>query len=547
MKYLVIAALLLLGFQGQAQQEEPDRYIPPPHLKMKKKRPGGDYELPDPKPFGAGISAADLQTLITVLASDSMQGRETGQPGQRKAADYIAQQFEAAGIPAKADRNSYFQKISLEKTAWKSIGVKVGDQVFKNREDFYVFPNYTSDVPVTNFKEIIFVGYGIEDPAYNDYGKTSVEGKVVLLYDGEPVDAKGNSLLTKSTYRSEWSMNWRKKAALAKSKGATMVFIIDPKLGENLKKNRQLTSTFGWTPTDMTAGEKAASVVNTLFISEQMASSLFGSKAEKTEEALAQLKAGAGFKPIKIKSKGEVWLDKDVQTLEGDNVIAFIEGSDSILSKEYVIVTAHYDHLGFVEDRIYYGADDNASGTAGVVEIARAFAEAKNRGVGPKRSVICMLLSGEEKGLLGSKYYVEYPLWPLKKTVANINIDMIGRIDDTHSNGNYIYAIGSDRMSTELHQVQEWNNELYTQLEIDYKYNDPKDPNRFYERSDHYNFVLQGIPAVFYFNGTHPDYHKVTDTVDKINFEAAAKRAQLAFYTAWDLANRPRGPLVDKK
>jgi len=288
-------------------------------------------------------------------------------------------------------------------------------------------------------------------------------------------------------------------------------------------------------------------VVNTLFISEKMAASLFGSKAEKTEEALAQLKAGAGFKPIKIKSKLEVWLDKEVQKLEGENVIAFIEGSDSILNKEYVIVTAHYDHLGFVEDRIYYGADDNASGTAGVIEIARAFAEAKSRGVGPKRSVICMLLSGEEKGLLGSKYYVEYPLWPLKKTVATINIDMIGRVDDAHTDGNYIYAIGSDRMSTELHQVQEWNNEQYTQLQLDYKYNDPKDPNRFYERSDHYNFVLQGIPAVFYFNGTHPDYHKVTDTVDKINFEAAAKRAQLAFYTAWDLANRPRGPLVDKK
>ncbi len=223
------------------------------------------------------------------------------------------------------------------------------------------------------------------------------------------------------------------------------------------------------------------------------------------------------------------------------NVIGFIEGSDDVLKKEFVFVTAHYDHLGMSDStRIFQGADDNASGTAAVIEIARAFAEAKKKGMGPKRSVVCMLVCGEEKGLLGSKFYVEFPMFPLDRTVVDINIDMVGRVDDRHANNpDYIYVIGSNRLSQSLHEINEYANTHYTKMELDYRYNAKDDPNHFYERSDHYNFAERGIPAIFYFNGTHPDYHKTTDTPDKINHAAAAKRAQLAFYTAWDIANRP--------
>ncbi|HMX41028.1 MAG TPA: M28 family peptidase, partial [Saprospiraceae bacterium] len=152
------------------------------------------------------------------------------------------------------------------------------------------------------------------------------------------------------------------------------------------------------------------------------------------------------------------------------------------------------------------------------------------------------------KGLLGSSFYVQFPIFPLKNTVVDVNIDMIGRIDDRHAgNPNYIYVIGADRLSSDLHAINEQANKDYTQLELDYKYNDPADKNRYYERSDHYNFAERGIPAIFYFNGTHADYHKPTDTADKIDYNALAKRAQLAFHTAWEIANRPWRLPVDKK
>ncbi|MEO0007380.1 MAG: hypothetical protein RJA20_1576, partial [Bacteroidota bacterium] len=181
-----------------------------------------------------------------------------------------------------------------------------------------------------------------------------------------------------------------------------------------------------------------------------------------------------------------------------------------------------------------------------VIEIAKAFQEAKNKGVGPKRTVVCMLVSGEEKGLLGSLYYTEFPVFPLDRTVVDINIDMVGRVDEKYAgNPDYVYVIGSDRMSTELHDIGEMQNDENTRLTLDYKYNAKDDPNRYYERSDHYNFAEKGIPVIFYFNGVHPDYHRPSDTADKINYDALAKRAQLAFHVAWEIANRPARLIVN--
>jgi Peptidase family M28 len=419
----------------------------------------------------------------------------------------------------------------------------------RNRTDFYVYPAFNSSMPLVNFKEIIFVGYGIEDGAYNDYQKADVEGKAVIFYDGEPLSADGKSLITGTEMRSNWSVDWKRKVRLAKQKGASIVFIIDPKFDENLKNNRKLIQSMGWKPAEKGAEKPLGDMVNSIFVSPLAAKALLGDKSDKVENELSDLRSGEKFKPVKIKNKIEVRMDKESQTLEGSNVLAVIEGSDETLKKEYVMITAHYDHLGIVDSSvIYHGADDNASGTAAVIEIAKAFYEAKKQGKGPKRTVICMLVSGEEKGLLGSKFYVEFPLFPLEKTVAEINIDMIGRVDAQHaSNPDYIYVIGSDRLSTDLHRINENNNQLFTKLELDYRYNAKDDPNHYYERSDHYNFAERGIPSIFYFNGTHPDYHRPSDTIEKINFEAMVKRAQLAFYTAWEIANRPLKPAVDKK
>ncbi len=228
-----------------------------------------------------------------------------------------------------------------------------------------------------------------------------------------------------------------------------------------------------------------------------------------------------------------------------ENVVAFIKGSEK--PDEILVISAHYDHLGMNNNKIYYGADDDGSGTVAILEIAEAFQEAVLAGNGPKRSILFLHVTGEEKGLLGSKYYTNFPIFPLKNTVADLNIDMIGRVDETHSdNSNFIYLIGSDKLSAELHHLSEEINKRFTQLDLDYTFNSENDPNRFYYRSDHYNFAKNNIPIIFYFNGTHEDYHKPTDTPDKINYKILAKRTQLIFYTAWEIANREQRIKVDK-
>ena len=227
---------------------------------------------------------------------------------------------------------------------------------------------------------------------------------------------------------------------------------------------------------------------------------------------------------------------KSNQTIRGENVLGYIEGSD--LKDELLIITAHYDHLGKHDSLIFNGADDDASGVSAALEIAEAFMLAKKAGHGPRRSILIMPVSGEEKGLLGSRYYTDNPIYPLENTVANLNIDMIGRLDDWHDNGNYVYLIGSDRLSYDLHNLNEKINDEYIEIDLDYRFNDKDDPNRYYYRSDHYNFAKNNIPVIFYFNGVHEDYHKPSDTIEKIDFDKINTITRLIFLTAWEIANR---------
>ncbi len=230
---------------------------------------------------------------------------------------------------------------------------------------------------------------------------------------------------------------------------------------------------------------------------------------------------------------------------DSENIWTFIEGSEK--PDEVVVVSAHYDHVGTKNGEVYNGADDDGSGTVALIEIAKAFQKAKNAGNGPKRSILILHVTGEEHGLHGSRYYSENPLFPLKNTVADVNIDMIGRRDDLHTDSNdYVYLIGADYLSSELATICETMNNQYINTKLDYKFNDRKDSNRFYYRSDHYNFAKNGIPSVFIFNGVHADYHKASDEVDKIEFDALTKRTQLAFTIAWELANREKRIVVDK-
>jgi Zn-dependent M28 family amino/carboxypeptidase len=230
---------------------------------------------------------------------------------------------------------------------------------------------------------------------------------------------------------------------------------------------------------------------------------------------------------------------KATKELTSSNVIGVLPGTDK--KDEYLFITAHYDHLGKRDTVVYYVADDDGSGTVGVLEIAEAFTKAKASGNGPRRTVVFMTVSGEEKGLWGSDYYGSHPIFPLEKTTADLNIDMIGRSDATRKPDtlNYVYVVGDDKLSSDLKTISESVNNKYTKLQLDYKFNDPKDPNRIYYRSDHYNFAKHGVPIIFYYDGMlGADYHRPTDTPDKINYDLQAKRAQLVFYTGWEMANR---------
>lgn len=240
------------------------------------------------------------------------------------------------------------------------------------------------------------------------------------------------------------------------------------------------------------------------------------------------------------------FLDRLKEPNDSENVIAYIKGSEK--PDEIIILSAHLDHVGKDNDgNVFNGADDDGSGTVAMLEMAEAFQQAVEDGNGPKRSILFLHVTGEEIGLYGSRYFTENPIFPLENTVANLNTDMIGRIDpDKIDTPNYIYLIGSDKLSQELHDVSEAINKEYINLELDYTYNDENDPNRFYYRSDHYNFAKNNIPIIFYFNGTHEDYHKISDTPDKIEYELMTKRTQLIFQTAWELANREGRITADK-
>jgi hypothetical protein len=492
--------------------------------------------------FAETITPADLRDHLSTLASDEYEGRETGQPGQRKAAAYIAGFFRSIGLPAIVEGGSYLQHMSFTSGKWEDINLSVANSMFRHMYDFYAFQNWNPSVTLSE-KQVVFLGYGIDDPAYSDYEKGKAKGKVVMVYAGEPMKPDSTYWISGTQSPSVWSQDVVKKLEAARLHGVKALLIIDPNIQKSISDNRNKI---------LGGGVKLSSESSTypanIFISTTVARRLIG-------DAMAQFSARRDAisqtgKPgkLKLKSTIELSLVKKTGGLEGENVLGYIEGTDPALKDELVIVTAHYDHLGKRGNSIFNGADDNASGTSTVMEVAHAFAEAKQTGAGPRRSVLCMLVSGEEKGLLGSKYYVEHPVFSLAQTVANVNVDMVGRIDQKHEgNPDYIYVIGSDKLSTDLHRINEAANEAFIKLELDYTYNDPNDPNRYYYRSDHYNFAERGIPAIFYFNGTHDDYHRPTDDTEKIDFEKMAKIAKLVFYTTWELANRDERIRVDGK
>ena len=487
------------------------------------------------------ISTESLKKHLYILASDEMEGRETGQKGIKMASDYLQSTIKNIGLMKPSGSDEYFQSVAFTFSKWKESSVKVNNNRYRHLWDYIMIHESNETMPELNVKEVVFLGYGIEDPKYNDYKKTNVKDKVILINKGEPIDKDGNYIISGNKNASAWKDDINKKLTIAKEKGAKLVLIIEEDVKKLLEENRR--KLLGGSMQLGNGFQKTIYTANHIFISSTIAKDIIGLNEEEIIKARQKIAKG---KPSSYSLSTDlgIKMDKEMNVLEGQNVIGYIKGKSK--PEEYIIVSAHYDHLGKRGDEVFNGANDNGSGTVAILGIAEALAKAVREGFSPERSIVFLWVCGEEKGLLGSEYYSENPVFPLDKTILNVNVDMVGRSDEKYTKGeDFIYIIGSDRLSSDVHKINESVNQKYSQMILDYTYNSEEDPNRYYYRSDHYNFAKKGIPAIFYFNGTHADYHRTTDDVEKINFELMRKTAQLILHTTWEVANRPERIVVD--
>lgn len=514
-------------------------------------QPSNSFESIKPDEFRTKmahtITVEDLQRRMATLAGDEMEGRETGTKGNELAAAYIAAELKRYTLKQVGGEYGYFQPMRIASERWEKIDMTVNDKDYRHLWDFYALHKDNKGLSDFSIDEIVFVGYGIEDEKLQNYKRSNVNGKAVIMYGGEPKTSDDTYLISGTSEPSEWAKNPMKKIDLAKSKGASAVFVISENFKENIANNRRYLMGPSIDLKPLAEEEESTSNFMYQFISPEMAKEMLGKKLKKVKKFRTKNAKGKSTKGLPVKTSVSGDMIKDVKYKETANVLGVLPGTDPQLKDEYIVVTAHFDHLGKRGEDIFNGADDNASGTSTVLELAEAFSTAKAMNYGLKRSVIFLLVSGEEKGLLGSSYYTDYPLVPLEQTMVNVNIDMVGRVDEEHEDPNYIYVIGADRLSTTLHDVNEEVNDRYEHLELDYTYNAEDDPNRYYYRSDHYNFARRGIPAVFFFNGTHKDYHRPSDTIEKIDYEKMAKIGRHIFHLIWELGNRPESIEVNVK
>ncbi len=454
---------------------------------------GFAQKAPKPDAYAKTITAADARKHLYILAAPDMEGRETGTPGQRKAAAYIEAYFQQLGLQPGAAAG-YQQDYQLFQDSLLSAALEVNGRSFQPDKEFTALASNTQ--ATLRLSEVVVMGVKATD----SIASADLAGKAVMVV-GTPTNAVLSQLNKKGP--------------------AALLLVSTTALRAANRKGRQ--GIYGF---------RSAATPQQYALSESAARAIAGAAYDEVKAAPAGLKL----------AKADVMLETKKQSLSlpASNVVGVLPGTD--LKDEYVVISAHYDHVGIINGQIHPGADDDGSGTVAVMEMAEAFVKAQKEGKGPRRTLVFLAVSGEEKGLLGSEYYSNHPLFPMEKTTVNLNIDMIGRSDPDRKTGdstNYVYVVGDDKVSSELKPISEGQNKKYLKMELDYKYNDPADPNRIYYRSDHYNFAKNGVPIIFYYDGMlRPDYHRPTDTPDKVNYDLLRKRAQLVFYTAWEMANR---------
>ncbi|HET9057508.1 MAG TPA: M28 family peptidase [Chitinophagaceae bacterium] len=485
------------------------------------------------KKFSETITAEDLKKHLYTLASPEMEGRETSKEGQRKAAAYIENHFKSLNLKAPSPLKGYQQSFELYTDS------VINSSFFLNKKQLewgrdYLAMAFNNENGTFAGNEIVFVGYGITSKNYDDYQGLQVKGKIVVFVNGEPKKDSIYIVSGNKSYTDDWTSGITGKLTNAYKHGAKGALFINQSTekfnSQNLERARK-------SKLYLPPHEK---IVNGISISHDIAISLFGKEIFSLIKEKSIKKQPFDKKEhVTKKMQLEASYTEQKNILHSTNVLAVLEGTEK--RNEYVFVTAHYDHLGIINGAVYPGADDDGSGTVGVLEIAEAFAKAAEVGYRPKRTMVFMTVSGEEEGLWGSEYYSNNPVFSLKKTSIDLNIDMIGRIDENRKYGdstNYVYVIGDDKLSSDLAPMVDSINNKYLNLELDREFNNPNDPQRLYYRSDHFNFAVKGVPIVFFFDGIHRDYHKTTDTPDKIDYQLQQKRARLVFLLAWEAANR---------
>jgi hypothetical protein len=473
-----------------------------------------------------------LQKNIDFLASDSLKGRNTPSPGLDTAAAFISRVFAKYGV--KPVNGSYFQVFSLcSRNLGDSNSFSIKRQgivtTFTLKSDYTPF-EVSGSAEING--ELVFAGYGITAPElkYDDYKYIDVKGKIVLIFKHEPRENDSLFKLFNGSEPTRYS-NLNEKVLNARKHEAIGVMVVTEPLNNHSMKPKG----FPWPALTKTIPADAAPVsfchehneqIPVIHVGEEVIKCLFGSmdslKAFQRSIDGCLVNRPFSIPDARISLRISIVSKEKYST---KNVVGLIEGTDSILKNEVVVIGAHYDHVGFLEkhkpdtDYIFNGADDNASGTSGVLAIAQAMASMK---VKPRRSVLFLLFAGEEKGLYGSGWYVNHPLIPLNKTIAMLNLDMISR-----NAANKLELIGA-KQSHSLERIVKKNNKT-TRFMLT--------SSKISGGSDHWNFYKKDIPVIFFFTGLHKDYHQVTDNPDRIDAQKAARVAQLIFLTAWDLSN----------
>ena len=481
------------------------------------------------------LDTNNLKAHLSIIASDGFEGRETGTRGADLTAAYLESYYINLGFQPY-DGRSFTQQVPMINAQINGGTVAVGENQYNIVSDFLVYPGI--EELTIDSSAMVFAGYGIINKTLNEYSGLDVKGKVVVVLSGDPRDEE-----------SIWANNTSLKREIADSLGAKAFVVLMKDPDYTTFKGRMKFYMMRKSTALNRSKDGEGSIIPTFLLSDKSGdrwvSSIKGIKTVSKARSKAEKK---GICPTGIID--HTWSHKinmGSHKFNGLNVLAYLPGSDPALKEELVVITSHYDHIGIVDGEINNGADDDGSGTVTVMEIARLYMEAHKDGNGPRRSVLFMNVVGEEKGLLGSEWYSDHPIFPLEKTVANLNVDMVGRVDEAHADDEkYVYLIGADKLSSELHEISEQANKNYTNIKLDYTFNAPDDPNRFYYRSDHYNFAKHNIPVIFYFSGVHEDYHAPGDDVEKILFTKTGEIGKLVFNTSWTLLNRDKRIVVDK-